>query len=49
MTPTEALAHPWFSEPQEKLAGRVIERKGEFKIRDENEINSKAAGNLLVM
>lgn len=49
MTPTEALAHPWFSEPQEKLAGRVIERQGEFKIRDENEINSKAAGNLLVM
>ena len=47
LTAAKALNHRWFKDPT-NLEQKVIERQGTFKVRDEEELDSKAC-NALVM
>lgn len=47
LTAAQALKHPWFQDSTH-LEEKVINRQGEFKVRDEQELDSKAC-NALVM
>lgn len=47
LTAAKALNHRWFKDPSH-LEQKVIERQGTFKVRDEEELDSKAC-NALVM